>query len=76
VLAEAGAVAPLELLARDALRRVLGMEVEGSPLDLGAEPVLEPRRPLQADVAERSYVVAPDDDLRRFGGVLGHPRTL
>jgi hypothetical protein len=44
------------------------MEVERPPLDPGAEPALEPRRPFQADVAEGSYVVAPDDDL---GGVVG-----
>ena len=34
------AVAALELLARDSLRRVLGVEVEGPDLDLGAVPAL------------------------------------
>ena len=63
-LMEPRAVAPLEFLARDALRRVLGMEVERQPLDLSAEPALEPVGPLEADVAERSYVVAPDGDAR------------
>jgi hypothetical protein len=38
------------------------MKVEGEPLDRGAEPALEPRRPLVGDVAERSDVVAPDGD--------------
>ena len=32
------AVAPEQLGARDALRWVLGMQVEGQPLDHGAEP--------------------------------------
>jgi hypothetical protein len=65
-LVEPGAVAPFEILARDALSRVLGMQVERQPLDAGAEPALEPVGPLQADVAERSYVVAPDGDPRLF----------
>ena len=38
------------------------MEVERKPLHGGVEPTLEPVGPLQADVAERSYVVAPDED--------------
>ena len=38
------------------------MQVEGHPLQPRAVPALQPRRPLQADVAEGSYVVAPDDD--------------
>ena len=59
---EAGAVAAKELLAGNAFRRVLGMEVEGQPLDLRAEPARQPFGPLEADVAERSYVVAPDRD--------------
>jgi hypothetical protein len=64
---EAGAVAALEVLAGDALRRILRMEVERQPLDASAEPALEPVGPFEADVAERSYVVAPDGDAR-----LGH----
>jgi micrococcal nuclease len=43
------------------------MEVEGKPFDGRAEPAREPVGPLEADVAERSYVVAPDED-----AVLGH----
>jgi hypothetical protein len=38
------------------------MQVKRPPLDPRAEPALEPRRPLEADVAKRSYVVAPDGD--------------
>jgi hypothetical protein len=38
------------------------MEVEREPLDGGVEPTLEPVGPLEADVAERSYVIAPDED--------------
>jgi hypothetical protein len=56
------AVPAVELRPRDAVRRVFGVEIEGKPLDRGAEPVAEPRRPLVGDVAERSDVVAPDDD--------------
>jgi hypothetical protein len=66
-LVEPGPVAALEVLALDPLRRVLGMQVEREPLDLRAEPALQPLGPLEADVAERSYVVAPDGDAR-----LGH----
>ncbi len=46
------------------------MEDEGPPLDLRAEPALQPRRPLEADVAEGSYVVAPDGDPRGPVGAL------
>ena len=65
------AVAGVELGARDPLRRVLRVEVEGEPFDRGAEPALEPLGPLVADVAIRSDVVAPDRD-----GVLGHAARL
>jgi hypothetical protein len=64
---EALAVAPVELRSRDAFRRVLGVEVEGQPVDLGAEPALEPLGRALAESAEGSDVVRPDDDL-----VLGH----
>ena len=68
---EALAVATVELCPGNALRRVLGVEIEGEPLDLGAEPALEPLgRPL-AEAAEGSDVVRPDDDL-----VLGHEARL
>ncbi len=40
------------------------MQVERKPNDRGAVPALEPRRPLQGDIAERSYVVGPDEDRR------------
>ena len=38
------------------------MEEEGKPVDLRTEPALEPLGPGEADVAERSGVVAPDRD--------------
>lgn len=38
------------------------MEIEGEPLDVRAEPALQPLGPLEADVAKRSDVVAPDRD--------------
>jgi hypothetical protein len=63
VLVESVAVAAQKLRPWDALRRVLGVKVERQPLDLGAEPALEPLgRPL-ADATERSDVVGPDQDL-------------
>jgi hypothetical protein len=55
-------VAPCEVLDRDAVRRIFRMEVEGKPLVLSAVPALEPRRALNGDVAERSYVVGPDSN--------------
>src|SRR6185503_7189601 len=58
------AEARLELRARDPLGRVLRVQVEGPPVDAGAVPALQPRGPLEADVAERSYVVAPDAEDR------------
>jgi hypothetical protein len=70
-LVEALAVAPVELSSRDALGRVLGVEIEGQPVDMGAEPALEPLSRALAESAERSDVVRPDDDL-----VLGHEARL
>lgn len=64
---EAPAVAAVELFPRDAVRRVLGVKVEGQPVDLGAVPTLEPLSRALAEAAEGSDVVRPDDDL-----VLGH----
>jgi hypothetical protein len=61
---EPGTVATLEFRARDSLGWILGMQVERPPLDLRAEPALKPRRPLEADVTERSYVIAPDEEDR------------
>ena len=60
VVVDAGAVAPLQVRPRQSLGRILGMEEEGKPVDLRAEPALEPLGPREADVAERSGVVAPD----------------
>ena len=68
---EARAVAPVELCSGNSFRRVLGVEVEGQPVDLGAEPALEPLGRALAESAERSDVVRPDDDL-----VLGHEARL
>jgi hypothetical protein len=59
-----------EVRARNALRWVLGVEVEGQPLDLGVEPALEPLGRALADAAERSDVVGPNQDLVR------HPARL
>jgi micrococcal nuclease len=47
------------------------MEAEGKPVDRHAEPARKPLGPLEADVAERSYVVAPDED-----AVLGHRKAF
>src|SRR5207253_6916318 len=66
---ESLAVACLELCPWDSLGRILRVQVERKPLHLGAEPAPEPVDPLEADVAERSNVVAPDQD-----GVVGHVR--
>jgi hypothetical protein len=65
------AVAPVELGSRDALGRVLRVEVEGQPVDLSAEPALEPLSRALAEATEGSDVVRPDDDL-----VLGHQARL
>ena len=62
---ERGAVARVQLLARDPLRRVLRVEVEGEPGDLGAEPARDPVGRRLAEPAERSDVVGPDQDVRR-----------
>ena len=68
------AVACVQLGPCDALGRVFGVEVERKPFDRGAEPALEPRRPFEADVAERSDVVAPDVTTWRLSGMSeGYP---
>jgi hypothetical protein len=57
------AVAADEVRAWDSRGWILGMEIEGQPLDGRAEPARKPLgRPL-ADAAERSDVVRPDQDL-------------
>jgi hypothetical protein len=65
------AVFLLEGAPGNALLRVLRMEEERQPLDLRAEPTLQPLGPREADVAERSGVVAPDRD-----GEVVHPARL
>ena len=72
------AVAAMELRERDPLVRILGMEVEWEPRDFGVElaPCL-----LGCDLAEpaeRSDVVAPDDDrmFSRFGVEGRHGRIV
>jgi hypothetical protein len=70
-LVEALAVAPVELGSRNALGRVLGVEVEGQPVNLSAEPALDPLSRALAEAAEGSDVVRPDDDL-----VLRHEARL
>jgi hypothetical protein len=74
-LREPAAVAALELGTRNSLGRVLRVQVEGPPFDPRAELALQPRRPLETDVAERSDVVAPDLYQRRVLGNLGHDRS-
>jgi hypothetical protein len=69
-IGQSGSVATLQLGPGNSFGRVLGMQIKWPPLDLRAEPALEPRRPLKADVAEGSYVVAPHDDAGR--SVSGH----
>jgi hypothetical protein len=53
-------VAGVQLLARDPVLRILGMEVEREPGDLGAEPARDPLGRRLAEPAERSDVVRPD----------------
>lgn len=60
-------VALFQPAAGDPLGRVLGVEIIRLPLDPGAEPALQPCRPFQSDIAERSYVVRPDLDGRATG---------
>ena len=52
------------------------MQVEREPVHDGAEPALQPLGPLEADVAERSNVVAPDRDrvLRHGDSLPGRRR--
>ena len=52
------------------------MQVERQPVHDGAEPALQPLGPLEADVAERSNVVAPDRDrvLRHGDSLPGRRR--
>ena len=73
---ELPAVAALQIGSRDPLGRVLGMQIKRPPHQSRAELALEPRRPLKADVAERSYVVAPHGDPRRAVCSLDHPAQL
>jgi hypothetical protein len=66
-VADADPVPAVQLLQGDSLRRVLRMEVEGKPEELGVElaPYLLGRD--LAEPAERSDVVRPDDER-----MLGH----
>jgi len=66
---DAGPVALLERGARNPFGRVLRVEIEREPLDLGAEPALQPLGPREADVAEGSGVVAPDEDRELVHGL-------
>jgi len=61
-LADADAVTAVKLGERDPFRRVLRVQVEREPFDVGVElaPGLLGRD--LAEPAERSDVVAPDDD--------------
>ena len=53
-------VAPHQVLAGDPLGRVLRVEVERQPVDLGARLAAQPLGPLPRDVAEGADEVAPD----------------
>jgi hypothetical protein len=53
----------VQLPARDPLHRILGMEVERKPRDLGAEPARDPLGRRLAEPTERSDVVRPDEDV-------------
>jgi hypothetical protein len=66
-VAEAVAVARVQLRSRNPFRRILRVEVEREPRRRRAEPVAEPLGRRLADAAERSDVVRPDQDL-----VLSH----
>lgn len=57
--------------AKDTLARKLWMQEVRAPFDLCAVPAREPVGPLQADVAKRSGVVAPDPD-----SAVGHDPCL
>jgi hypothetical protein len=61
-LADGDAIAPVEFREGDPLRRILGVQVEREPDDLGVELAPCPLGRLLAEPAERSDVVAPDDD--------------
>ena len=61
-LADADPVAAVQLRERDPLRRVLRMEVEREPGDVGVELAPELLGRDLTEPAERSDVVAPDQD--------------
>jgi hypothetical protein len=65
---DARPVTSLQVGSRQAFLGVLRVKEEGKPLDLRAEPALQPLGPGEADVAERSRVVAPDDDGQHVHG--------
>ena len=60
---EVDAVPPQKIGTRNALRRVLRVKIERQPLDVGAEPALEPLGRLLADATEWSDVFRPDQNL-------------
>jgi hypothetical protein len=68
VVVDARPVTSLQVGSRQAFLGVLGVKEEGKPFDLRAEPALQPLGPGEADVAERSGVVAPDGDGQRVHG--------
>jgi hypothetical protein len=62
----AEAVASVELYERNAFGRIFRVQVEGEPEDVGVELAPQLLGNWLAEPAERSDVVAPDDD-RMFG---------
>jgi hypothetical protein len=57
---KARAVTFFQLSTWNSIGWILRMQVERYPFNPSAEPALKPRRSLQSDVAEGSYVVRPD----------------
>ena len=55
-------VAAMEVGQRDALRRIVGMQLEREPVNLGVELDAQLLGRRLAEPAEGSYVVAPDED--------------
>jgi len=68
LLVECLPVAGVQLGARDALERVLRVEIEREPCHLGAVPALEPLGRRLTEPAEGSDVVRPDRDEQRLHG--------
>ena len=69
---EALAVAFFQAGTGDSLCRIFRVKVIRLPLHIRAVPALQPCRPFQADIAKRSYVVAPNVDRGPVGRLVFH----